>query len=182
MLHFFATVFTAMVGLLYLYMLFMKIIYKKTAQKILGKIPAPESCPINETFSHYYISNAGMYVGRYTCPTSFTLCAHTLSISSLIDLVLAVALFYNGYNLLGIIALIEATVILFSNTVRFFSFANLTEGEFLERTLTNYRLNYPQDKLLQQFYDPLANQYSINTILYYNILADEITEEYFRLE
>lgn len=155
MFYWIAIIFLVLNILLYSLLTTNKVNYRRIAQKIWDKqmgisLEGIQKTKIEEIphFYHYYLSNAGMFVGRKMAPQGIVFFCQLLSIGIWIAFVIAISSLFWGEYIMSAIAAFEFIFILFiSNPFTFFAFYNISEEKFFENTMLNWRVAYPNDPM-----------------------------------
>lgn len=132
-------------------------------------------------FSHYYLSNSGIFVAAIYLPLG------TLFVSSIYSLSMLLLLGIIGLNIvffsIPIIIISIIFLILFFKSNLFIWFPTKSAETNFKRTLVNYRLRYPDDELWQasgiEAFDKLSDRINSDLLEQYFYESIKSTQIYF---
>lgn len=149
--------------LFFLFVYFLLKTQQGNFKKIATNIVANSEYRDDIDFFNFYVANSGVYYSLYSMPLGVTLWVTVLSAGMFVVLLVSIAMIWFDHYITGAIGILEFGIIMFTDTITFFSFRlppeqlikNMTAAYLRKNTKASYNPALP---LLLKSYDSMAHE------------------------
>lgn len=156
--------------LFFLFVYFLLKTQQSNFKKIATNIVANSEHRDDIDFLNFYVANSGVYYSLYSMPLGVTLWVTVLSAGMFVVLLVSIAMIWFGHYIIGAMGILEFGIIMFTDTITFFSF-RLPQEQLIKNMTAAYLRNNPMDS-----YNPALPL----LLKSYDSMAHEITAKHFR--
>ena len=158
------------VMLFFLFVYFLLRAQQSNFKKIATNIVARSEYKNDIDFLNFYVANSGIYYSLFSMPFGITLWVTILSVGMFVVLLVSIAMIWFDYYITGAIGIFEFGLIMFTDTITFFSF-KLPLEQLMRNMTAAYLRDSPTD----------AQNPALPLLLKsYDLKARKITAEHFR--